>query len=285
MAKASEKDIQELYDFFNTLEIMSNLDFCLEDWKNEKEKNEERFYRLLKKLANKDGEFDSEKFIEYWKDSLSVRWRRVVGGLDVLINNVCDPDKSYLDYKPEILKAIEMFGESEYDEKEMIETINKTSKLGGTFKLKSGEVSNTYFDKYQFESDPKILRNIAKKMVNMIPEDTEVLAGLEMGGIPLVTMLSQLTGIPSSFIRKEQKEYGTCKYAEGADLKGKKVVIVEDVVSTGSAIIDALEKMRNDDINVIMAVCVIDRELGCKENLSKYDIELKSLFKNEQLIK
>ena len=120
-------------------------------------------------------------------------------------------------------------------------------------------------------------------MSNLIPDGTEVLAGLEMGGIPIVTMLSQITQISAAFIRKEAKEYGTCQYAEGTDLVNKKVVIIEDVVSSGGAIIDAVNKMRNDNIEVSKAICVIDRETGGKEKLGSNDIELISVITRTDL--
>jgi orotate phosphoribosyltransferase len=69
-------------------------------------------------------------------------------------------------------------------------------------------------------------------MAGLVPPDTEVLAGLEMGGIPVVTMLSQVTGLPAAFVRKQPKEYGTCRYAEGTPLVGKRFVLIEDVVSS-----------------------------------------------------
>jgi orotate phosphoribosyltransferase len=81
--------------------------------------------------------------------------------------------------------------------------IKACAQLEGTFTLRSGKVSNTYFDKYRFESDPVLLRDIVSAMVGLIPEGTEVLAGLEMGGIPVVTALSQVTGLPAAFIRKQ----------------------------------------------------------------------------------
>lgn len=126
---------------------------------------------------------------------------------------------------------------------ELARLIRDCAKLEGDFLLRSGVISNTYFDKYLFESDPKILLKIATEMAALVPPDTEILAGLEMGGIPVVTALSQVTGIPAAFIRKEAKEYGTCKYAEGPSLLNKKVTIVEDVVSSGGAILDALSKL------------------------------------------
>src|SRR5450759_292189 len=98
--------------------------------------------------------------------------------------------------------------------------IKKCARLTGHFVLRSGNVSDTYFDKYQFEADPHLLLAIAHEMAALIPKGTEVLAGLEMGGIPIVTLLSRVTGLPAAFIRKEPKEYGTCRYAEGMSLKG-----------------------------------------------------------------
>jgi orotate phosphoribosyltransferase len=85
--------------------------------------------------------------------------------------------------------------------------IRHRARLSGRFVLRSGIVSETYFDKYQFEADPELLRDIALAMCRLVPEGTEALAGLEMGGIPIVTILSQVTGLPAAFIRKEPKEY------------------------------------------------------------------------------
>lgn len=157
--------------------------------------------------------------------------------------------------------------------------IKKVSKLSGDFLLRSGKRSNTYFDKYRFESEPALLKEIAESLSKLVPAETQVLAGLEMGGIPIVTMLSQVTNLPSAFIRKEAKEYGTCRYAEGAELSGKKFVLVEDVVSSGGAIIDAVEKLRSDGLEVNVAICVIDRETGGIEALAAKGIELRALYK------
>ena len=160
----------------------------------------------------------------------------------------------------------------------LAQQIKQTSKLTGTFTLRSGAVSNTYFDKYLFESDPALLRSIAEAMAKLLPADTELLAGLEMGGIPVVTMLSQVTGLPCAFIRKEAKEYGTCKYAEGPSLVGKQVAIIEDVVSSGGAILDALKKLEADNVRPNSIICVIDRQTGGKENLAQAGYDLKSVL-------
>jgi orotate phosphoribosyltransferase len=115
-------------------------------------------------------------------------------------------------------------------------------------------------------------------MIPLIPPDTTVLAGLEMGGIPLVTMLGQLTGLPTAFLRKEAKTYGTCRYAEGVDLEGQVVTLVEDVVSSGGAIVDQLQMLAADGIGPAVAVCVIDRETGGREALAEAGVELRALL-------
>ena len=160
----------------------------------------------------------------------------------------------------------------------LAQKIRLASQLEGEFVLRSGVVSKTYFDKYQFESQPALLREIASAMADLLPADTEVLAGLEMGGIPIVTMLSQITGLPAAFIRKAPKAYGSCRYAEGASLSGKRFVLVEDVVSSGGAILDAVSRLRADGLCVDVAVCVIDRESGGAAALAEATIELCSLF-------
>lgn len=156
--------------------------------------------------------------------------------------------------------------------------IRESARLIGRFTLRSGKVSDVYFDKYQFEADPKLLRDIAQAMLALIPHGTQVLAGLEMGGIPIVTMLSQASGLPAAFIRKAPKEYGTCRYAEGASLEGKSFVLIEDVVSSGGAIVDALSKLRADGLLPGAALCVIDRETGGKEALQAAGLQLRSLL-------
>jgi orotate phosphoribosyltransferase len=92
--------------------------------------------------------------------------------------------------------------------------IKASTKLTGNFVLRSGAVSHTYFDKYRFEADPTLLLDIATEMAQLVPPGTEVLAGLEMGGNPVVTILSQVTGLPAAFMRKKPKTYGTCQYRE-----------------------------------------------------------------------
>ncbi len=161
---------------------------------------------------------------------------------------------------------------------ELARTIRERAQLHGTFTLRSGAVSQTYFDKYRFEADPALLRRIGEAMLPLVPADTTVLAGLEMGGIPLVTMLGQLTGMPTAFLRKAPKTYGTCRSAEGVELEGERVVLIEDVVSSGGAILDQLALLRADGISPATAICVIDRETGGREALADQGVALKALL-------
>ncbi|MFC2005238.1 orotate phosphoribosyltransferase [Chloroflexota bacterium] len=169
------------------------------------------------------------------------------------------------------------------DRNELARKIFQASHLVGTFTLRSGQISNEYFDKYLFESDPKLLTEIANQLSELIPERTEILAGLEMGGIPLAITLSLKTGIPAVFVRKKAKEYGTCKLAEGIDVRDRKVCIVEDVVTTGGQINMSANDLRQLGADIEYVLCVIERDIKGRENLKKEGLQLLSLFTMEEL--
>ena len=166
---------------------------------------------------------------------------------------------------------------------ELCKSIYEIAHLKGNFKLRSGQISNEYFDKYLFESNPLILKEIVRDMKELIPEDTEILAGLEMGGIPIATALSLETGIPVVFVRKKAKEYGTCKLAEGADIKDKKVCVIEDVVTTGGQILLSSEDLKGFGAKLENVLCVIERNPEGRKKLKEADLNLKALFTMEEL--
>ena len=157
------------------------------------------------------------------------------------------------------------------------------SHLTGEFKLRSGAVSNEYFDKYRFESIPSLLREIAVKMSALLPDDYDLLAGLETGGIPIAVMISQETNSPAVFVRKIAKQYGTAKLAEGAEIKGRKLVIIEDVVTSGGQILLSANDLRKLGAYISEVICVIDRQAGAEGNLAKEGLKLKSLFTMAEL--
>lgn len=168
---------------------------------------------------------------------------------------------------------------------ELAQKIYNIAHITGDFLLRSGQRSHEYFDKYRFEARPEILREIARQMAPLIPPDTEVLAGLEMGGIPIATALSLETGIPCCFVRKEAKTYGTCQFAEGVEIKGKKICIVEDVVSTGGQVILSTQDLRSTGAIVDTVLCVIHRNLSKEDQIGNAKLQLKSLFSSDELKK
>lgn len=155
--------------------------------------------------------------------------------------------------------------------------------LTGAFTLRSGTVSPEYFDKYRFEASPSLLREIATQLAERLPEPFDALAGLEMGGIPIAVMLSQVTGRPTRFIRKHAKAYGTCRFAEGGEVRGRRLMVVEDVVTSGGQVIESVEALRAEGALVTHVACVIDRESGGAARLSSVGLCLISLFTLSQL--
>ena len=176
-------------------------------------------------------------------------------------------------------------GATQGDERsdELARRIYDVAHLTGTFTLRSGVVSNEYFDKYLFEAEPALVRAIAEAMAPLVPDGTEALAGLELGGVPLAVMLSQVTGLPTLFVRKEAKSYGTCRLAEGGDLDGRRVTVVEDVVTSGGQVVTSCGDLGARGAIVEHALCVIDRESGGPDALAEIGVELHALYRMSEL--
>ncbi len=152
--------------------------------------------------------------------------------------------------------------------------VRAASHLTGTFVLRSGRTSSEYFDKYLFEADPALLADVVAALGELVPPGAELFAGLELGGIPLVTLLSARTGVPARFVRKKAKEYGTRRVAEGGEVAGRRVVLVEDVVTSGGAVLDAAQVLRGAGAVVEHVLCVIDRQEGGRERLAELGLTL-----------
>ena len=167
---------------------------------------------------------------------------------------------------------------------DLAKKIFEVAHLTGTFLLRSGKTSNVYFDKYQFEARPEILNAIAEQMIPLLPKGIDLLGALEMGGIPIATAISLKTGIPVAFLRKEAKEYGTCKFAEGPAIKGKKLVLIEDVITTGGQVFLTTEMLRKEGAFVDDVLCVIDRSEGKTEKLAEAHLRLRPLFTMAELL-
>jgi len=169
------------------------------------------------------------------------------------------------------------------DRTDLARRIYASAHLTGSFTLRSGVVSNEYFDKYRFESDPQLLADIAHASAALVPDGIDALAGLELGGVPIATMLSQVTRLPAVFVRKVAKTYGTCELAEGGEVDGRRLCIIEDVVTSGGAILDAATELRARGAKLGPVICVIDRESGGREKLAVEGLELFALYTMSEL--
>jgi orotate phosphoribosyltransferase len=161
--------------------------------------------------------------------------------------------------------------------------IDATCRLTGEFTLRSGQVSSEYFDKYLFEADPILLARVAREMIQLVPHDTDLLGGLELGGVPLATSVSGILGTPALFVRKQAKTYGTNKLAEGPDFAGKRVTLVEDVITTGGAVRDATTALRAGGAIVEVVVCAIDRSPAGENPLADVGLEVRAVLTKAEL--
>jgi len=148
---------------------------------------------------------------------------------------------------------------------ELAQKVKDTALLKGDFILSSGRRSNYYLDKYRIETRPDILSDVAEGLVGKIPPEANILAGPELGAIPLVTAVGLKMNIPFLLVRKKAKDYGTKKVVEGLYEKGQKVVLIEDVLTTGGQAITAADSLVELGLDVLKIVCVIDREEGARE--------------------
>ena len=170
------------------------------------------------------------------------------------------------------------------DLEDLARRIYATAHLTGEFVLRSGQTTDEYFDKYRFEADPVLLDAVTEAMVPLIPAGTEVLAGLEMGGIPVVTALARHSGLPCAFVRKQAKQYGTRRLAEGAEISGRRVTIVEDVVTTGGQIVLSTNDLRALGAEITDALCVINRNPSTPAPLTEAGLTLHALLTPEYLV-
>lgn len=148
----------------------------------------------------------------------------------------------------------------------------------GKFKLSDGSLTDYYIDKYVFETDPDLLNAIAEQIAARISADEiDVIAGPELGAVPLVTAVSLRTGTPSAYIRKGQKHYGTQARVEGTIKKGNRVAIVEDVTTTGNTIEETASIVEEVGGIPEQLIVVVDRNAGAVENLRDAGYELEFL--------
>ena len=138
--------------------------------------------------------------------------------------------------------------------------VREAALLKGDFVLSSGKRSRFYVDKYLFSTEPGLLRKLACEISDRLPADTKRLVGVELGAVPLVVAASLQSGLSYCIVRKGVKEYGTSNRIEGRPLEaGEKVVLIEDVVTTGTQVLQAAATLEEAGVEVLEILAVLDR--------------------------
>ena len=152
----------------------------------------------------------------------------------------------------------------------------------GDFILASGKRSKYYVDIKKASTKYEILELMGNMLADKVKGD--ILAGVELGAVPLVAITAIKAKRDYLIIRKEKKGYGTSKLIEGDYKEGQEVDIIEDVVTTGGSVLRAIKLLRSAGLKVTRVICIVDREEGGKENLEKEGVELISLIKARELL-
>jgi orotate phosphoribosyltransferase len=173
------------------------------------------------------------------------------------------------------------------NDSELRSAIVEHAYLEGDFVLRSGRRSRYYLDKYRFETRPDILRALGKRIAGEVAAhapDATRLAAPELGAVALAAAASLESGLPFVIVRKEAKEYGTGNRLEGPYDEGECMCLVEDVVTSGGALLDSIEALRGAGLAVHTAVCVVDREEGGSDALARRAVRLRPIFRAGELL-
>ena len=158
--------------------------------------------------------------------------------------------------------------------------------LEGDFLLRSGRRSTYYLDKYRFETLPELLGPLGERLAAAVLEhepDAARLAGPALGAVALAASASLASGLPFVIVRDSAKEYGTGNRIEGPFEAGELVCLIEDVVTSGGALAEAVAALREADVVVRNAICVVDREEGGADELARLGVRLRSLYRAAEL--
>ncbi|MGA2440104.1 MAG: orotate phosphoribosyltransferase [Tepidisphaeraceae bacterium] len=166
---------------------------------------------------------------------------------------------------------------------ELAVRIAEVSLLRGEFILRSGRKSNYYLDKYRFETQPDVLRELGRMFAEKVTEKVDRIAGAELGAVPLAAATAMACGKPFVIVRNQKKDYGTGKLVEGILNAGETVIIVEDVLTTGGQVLEAAKSLKDAGAKIDRIVAVIDRLEGARQNIESAGYVFESLFTTEDL--
>ena len=173
------------------------------------------------------------------------------------------------------------------NEAELREGIVSAAYLEGDFLLRSGKRSRYYLDKFRFETQPDLLAALGQRIAAAVREyepKAVRLAAPVLGAVPLAAASSLASGLPFVIVRDEAKAYGTANRLEGAFEEGELVCLIEDIVTSGGALVDSIAAVRDAGLVVRSAVCVIDREEGGADALARHAVRLRPLFRAGDLL-
>jgi len=171
------------------------------------------------------------------------------------------------------------------DKNDLIQLLKECEAIQfGRFVLTSGAVSDYYIDIKKASTNPNILKKIAELMAEYT-EDYDILAGMELGAVPLVVALSLETNIPYVIVRKERREHGTSKQIEGVEINGKRILIIEDVTTSGGSVVKTIKIIRENKGIVDEVISIVDRESGAEEKLRNVDVSFIPLISISDILK
>ncbi len=170
--------------------------------------------------------------------------------------------------------------------KELVDQLKSCGAIQyGHFVLTSGAVSDYYVDIKKASTNPKVLHTIATQMNSMIKDKYDLIAGMELGAVPLIVALSLQTNIPFVIVRKQKRDHGTGKQIEGESVKDKKVLIIEDVTTSGGSVVNTIQILRQNKATVDKVITVVDRESGAREKIEKLNLTFKPLVTVKDILK
>jgi uridine monophosphate synthetase len=156
----------------------------------------------------------------------------------------------------------------------------------GQFTLKSGLVSPFYIDLRLFAAFPELLKTVANAYLNILRGLTfDRLAGLPYAALPIATAISLQSGKPLIYPRKEAKAYGTRAEIEGIFISGERVVVIDDLATTGESKFESIEKLTSAGLQVKDIVVLVDRQSGADASLARAGYKLHAVFTMDFLLK
>jgi len=167
---------------------------------------------------------------------------------------------------------------------ELARALRNAALLEGDFTLRSGRKSKYYLDKYLFETQPDLLRELARRFAKFVTPEVDRIAGAELGGIALAAATALETGKPFVIVRNAKKAgYGTGKLIEGRLERGERVLLVEDVATSGGQAIEACKVLQEAGAKVTAVVVTIDRQEGGREAVQAAGHRFEALFTTSDL--